>query len=609
MVSTTPVAHAPSPDESIAALLFERRDRDPDATIIETRGPSGWQPITAAAFCQSVEALAKGFIAAGIKHGACVGIMGRTSERWTRVDYALWMIGAAGVPIYETSSASQAAWIVQDSGMTGAVTETAANAALLRSSLQGQLWVMAEGGLESLVVLGREVPDAVLQARFAAVSGVDLATVIYTSGTTGRPKGAELTHLNFTTAARNIAIALDYVCGPGSRGLLFLPLAHVFARVINVIAMYSPTVMAYSPDTKELMSDLATFRPTFMLVVPRVLEKVYNAAEASTGGGFKLKLFRWAAKVAIVSSREIDSRGGHTAPRRLQHTIASALVYRKLRHKMGGRMIHAICGGAPLGERLGHFFRGIGLTIYEGYGLTETTAPTAVNRQHINKIGTVGPPLPGQTVAISPDGEVLVKGFHVFRAYRNNPGATAAAFSDGWFHTGDIGQLDQDGCLAITGRRKELIVTASGKNVAPAVLEDRLRGHPLVSQVVVVGEQRPFVGALVTLDEEMIPGWLANHGKGPLTAEQARIDPDIRASLTRAVARTNEAVSRAESIREFRILATDFTEENGYLTPSLKVRREQVLQDFAAEVEALYQEAAYRQAARRATRPPKASAD
>jgi long-chain acyl-CoA synthetase len=596
-VSTTPIIYPPNADESIADLLLERRDRDPKAPMLEVAGPAGVEPVSAGAFVDAVEGLAKGFIAAGVKHGDTLGIMGRTCEQWTRVDYALWYIGAAGVPVYETSSEAQAAWIVRDSGMVGAVAETAAHAAILRASLTGQIWVMEEGALAHLTESGKAVPDAVLQARRSAVRGADLATVIYTSGTTGRPKGVELSHLSFTTMARNTATALDFIVCPGSRGLLFLPLAHVFARVINVIALHSPAVMAYSPDTKNLVADLGLYKPTFLLVVPRVLEKVYNAAEASTGGGFKLRVFRWAAKVAIVSSRELDSRGGFTPVRRVQHALARRLVYRKLTKMMGGALTQAVSGGAPLGERLGHFFRGIGLTVYEGYGLTETTAPTAVNRAGLNKLGTVGQPLPGQSVAIAQDGEILVRGYHVFRGYRGNAAATSEVFEDGWFRTGDIGSLDSDGCLAITARRKELIVTASGKNVAPGVLEDRLRGHPLVSQVVVVGEGRPFVGALITLDDEMIPAWLANHGKSPLTLDQARIDPDIHASLARAVARTNEVVSRAESIREFRVLDADFTEANGYLTPSLKVKRDQVLRDFAAEVDALYADAAARRAA------------
>ncbi|MDR1634524.1 MAG: AMP-dependent synthetase/ligase [Bifidobacteriaceae bacterium] len=595
-VSSTPALRTPDPDESIADLLLERRDRDPAAPIIEVRDGDGWRPVSAHDFVISVEALAKGLVAAGIGHGDRVGVMARTSPEWTQLDYALWFVGAVGVPIYETSSPAQARWIIENSAVAAVVCETAAHAETVSSVYQGRLWVLDDAAIPALVQQGRSVSDAALAARREAVQGDDLAALIYTSGTTGRPKGVELTHLNFTTAARNAAIALDWICHPGSRALLFLPLAHVFARVINVIALHSGTIMGYAPDTKTLIKDFSSFRPTFLLVVPRVLEKVYNAAEASTGGGLKLKLFRWAAKVAIVSSRELDSRGGFTPVRRVQYAIAKQLVFRKLTKMMGGNLVHAVSGGAPLGERLGHFFRGIGLTVYEGYGLTETTAPTAVNLEKVNKIGTVGPPLPGQTVAVGEDGEILAQGFHIFRGYWADPEATAEVLKDGWFHTGDIGSLDQDGYLTITGRRKELIVTASGKNVVPATLEDRLRGHPLVSQVVVVGDQRPFVAALITLDEEMIPGWLANHGKSSLTIEQARIDPDIRVSLERAVARTNQAVSRAESIREFRILGVDFTEENGYLTPSLKVKRSLVLADFAPEIEALYVEAAARRA-------------
>jgi long-chain acyl-CoA synthetase len=591
-VSSTPPLFPPNPDESIADLLLERRDADPAQTIIEVPDGAAWRPVTAHEFVGSVEALAKGLIAAGIEHGDRVGIMAATSVEWTRLDYALWFIGAAGTPIYETSSPEQVAWICENGALAAVVCETQAQAELLGSVYQGRLWVLGGPAWAELAAGARSVSDAVLAARREAVTGADLAALIYTSGTTGRPKGVELTHLNFTTAARNAVAELSWIVRPGARSVLFLPLAHVFARVINVIALASPAVMGYLPNTKTLVADLGTFKPTFLLVVPRVLEKVYNAAEASTGGGFKLKLFRWAAKVAIVSSREQDSRGGFTPVRRVQYAIAKRLVFRKLTKLMGGRLVHAVSGGAPLGERLGHFFRGIGLTVYEGYGLTETSAPTAVNRQFVNKIGSVGRPLPGQSVAVADDGEILAQGTHIFRGYRDNPEATAAALADGWFHTGDVGSLDDDGYLTITGRRKELIVTAGGKNVAPAILEDRLRGHPLVSQVVVVGDQRPFVAALVTLDEEMVPNWLSSHGKSALTIEQARIDPDIRASLERAVARTNQAVSRAESIREFRILSTDFTEANGYLTPSMKVKRSLVLRDFAAEIDALYAEAA-----------------
>jgi long-chain acyl-CoA synthetase len=589
------------PSMSIADLMIARRDRDPAAPMVELRAEDGgWRPLSAAQAVDSVAALAKGLVAAGIGRGDRVGIMASTSWEWTRLDLALWWIGAAAVPVYETSSAEQVEWIASDSGMRAVVLDKSAHLRLVRRALKAvpavrDVWVIEEGALGKLERRGVGVADADLDAARAAVTGRDLATVIYTSGTTGRPKGVELTHSNFVHPARNTGVELEFICGEGSRSLQFLPLAHVFARMINVIALAAGTVLGFSPGAANLVEDLQSFKPTFILVVPRVLEKVYNGAEQKTGGGLKLKLFRWAAKVAIVSSREFDSRGGLTPVRRWQHAVCQVLVYRKLQATFGGALTIAVSGGAPLGERLGHFFRGIGLNVYEGYGLTETTAPTAVNRERLNKIGTVGPPLPTMELKIASDGEVLVKGPHVFRAYRNNEAATAEAFDeDGWFRTGDVGSLDADGYLTITGRRKELIVTAAGKNVAPAVLEDRLRGHPLVSQCVVVGDKRPFVAALITLDAEMLQGWLANHGKSALTLEQALIDPDIAQSLRRGVARANQAVSRAESIREYRLLPEDFTEANGYLTPSMKVKRTLVLRDFADEIDALYAEAAAR---------------
>ena len=591
-------------------MIKARCDLDPDGAYAaykaeppaetkgkgKAKGDSGWVTVTGKEFLERVSQVAKGLMAAGIEAGDTVGIMGRTSFDWTVCDVAVWLIGAVTVPIYQTSSVDQAAWIVQDTALKAAIVELDQNAQVMAGigDFGGQVWVMAHGDLDQLAEQGKRVDQADFDARCGAVCGADLATIIYTSGTTGQPKGVELTHLNFVTLARNTVVELWWICEPGSRFLMFLPLAHVFARMINVILLASPAVTAYSPDTSELVADLQAFKPTSMLVVPRVLEKVYNSAEASTGGGFKRKLFRLAAKVAVAYSREQDSPHGHRFFRKAQHRVFTALVYSKLTRTMGGALVDAVSGGAPLGARLGHFYRGIGINIYEGYGLTETTAPTAVNREWCNKVGTVGPPLPGQTVAVADDGEILVQGPHVFARYRNNPEATAEALQDGWFHTGDIGWLDADGYLSITGRRKELIVTASGKNVAPAVLEDRLRGHPLVSQVVVVGDKRPFVAALVTLDIEMLPGWLASHGKSKLTVEQALIDPDIRQSLERAVRRSNKAVSRAESIRDFAIVPGDFTEANGYLTPSLKVKRDAVLRDYADQIDALYEAAAAR---------------
>ncbi|TWH30459.1 long-chain acyl-CoA synthetase [Isoptericola variabilis J7] len=434
------------------------------------------------------------------------------------------------------------------------------------------------------------MPARAVTERRDAVGRDDLATIIYTSGSTGRPKGAELTHGNFAHLALNARLALPDLLGrDGSRTVLFLPLAHVFARLIQVAVVSGDAVLGHLPDVKTLVADLGTFRPTFLLAVPRVFEKVYNSAEQKAASSpLKRRLFAWAADVAGRWSRAVDT-GAVPTGLRLQHALADRLVYRALRAAMGGRVEHAISGGAPLGERLGHFFRGVGVTILEGYGLTETTAPTAVNLPGAVRIGTVGPAFPGTSIRIDDDGEVLLGGPHVFRGYRGAPERTAEALKDdGWFRTGDLGTLDTDGYLRITGRKKEIIVTAGGKNVAPAVLEDGLRAHPLVSQVVVVGDRRPFVAALVTLDAEMLPGWLAAHGLPRLSIEEAREHPQVRAELDRAVEQANEAVSRAEAIRKLHVLDHDFTEANGYLTPSLKVKRALIIRDYAPVIDELY---------------------
>ena len=584
------------PAWSIPGLLARRLAESPSSVLIERSGGLGgtWTPVSVRAFDAEVRAVAKGLVARGVAPGDRVAIMSHTRYEWTLLDFAVWAAGAVGVPVYETSSAEQVQWILADSGARLVVVETAAHAAVV-GSVRGDLpdltdvLVLDEDAVGALVVAGREVPDAEVARRSTLARAADLATVIYTSGTTGRPKGVELTHGNFVALALNGVTGLGEVCAvPGARTLLFLPLAHVFARFIEVLCVASGAVLGHTPDTRNLLADLGTFRPTFVLAVPRVFEKVYNSAEQKAGSGARLRLFRWSAKVAIAYSRALDTPAGPGAALKAQRQLAGTLVHRRLREALGGRAQFAVSGGAPLGERLGHFFRGIGLRVLEGYGLTETTAPTTVNRPGLTKIGTVGPAFPGTSVRVDDDGEVLVAGPHVFRGYRNDPEATAAALVDGWFRTGDLGTLDDDGYLRITGRSKEIIVTAAGKNVAPAVLEDRLRGHPLVSQVVVVGDQRPFIGALVTLDAEMLPGWLAGHGLPPMDVVTAARDPRVLAALDRAVARANEAVSRAESIRKIRVLPTDLTEANGYLTPSLKVKRALVLRDFADEIEELY---------------------
>ncbi|MFJ2300425.1 AMP-dependent synthetase/ligase [Oerskovia paurometabola] len=582
---------------SISTLLTDRVERSGDDAVIERRlTPGGpWQPVSARAFDDDVVEVARGLVARGVQAGDRVAIMSRTRYEWTLLDFAVWAAGGVPIPVYETSSADQVEWILSDSGVSVALVETAAHAAIVESvrerlPLLREVLVIDDGAVDDLRAGGSDVARDEIDARRAATGRDDLATIIYTSGATGRPKGVELTHLNFVHLTRNgVAGLAEIVATPDARTLLFLPLAHVFARFVQVVCIASPTaVLAHSSDIKKLVPDLGSFKPTFLLAVPRVFEKVYNAAEQKAGAGAKRRIFHWSAKVAITYSRALDSTGGPSVVLKAQHALADRLVFGAMRSALGGDLTHSISGGAPLGERLGHFFRGVGLTILEGYGLTETTAPSAVNLPSRLKIGTVGPAFPGTALKVDAEGELFVKGDHVFRGYHNQPELTAEVLQDGWFRTGDLASLDEDGYLRITGRKKEIIVTAGGKNVAPAQLEDRLRAHPLVSQVVVVGDQRPFIGALVTIDPEMLPGWLTTHGLPPMDVATAATDPTVLAAIDRAVTRANEAVSRAESIRKIQVLTTDFTEQNGYLTPSLKVKRNLVLRDFTSTIDDLY---------------------
>ena len=574
-------------------LLTRRVATSPDATLAERPGANGWEAVSASAFDAQVVAVAKGLVAKGVQPGDPVGIMAKTRYEWTLMDFAAWAAGAVPVPIYETSSAEQVEWILTDSGITVLVTETAAHAATVAEVRESapalrEVLVIDDGAIEQLSASGAEVPDDEIERRRGLANLDDLATIIYTSGTTGRPKGAELTHGNFALLTDNAVAAVPSVFQEGGRTLLFLPLAHVFARFIEVLAIASGTVLGHWGDLKTVTEGLGAFRPTYILAVPRVFEKVYNAAEQTAATGGKLKIFHWAAATAIAWSRALDTPRGPSLGLRLQHKLASVLVYGKLTAKLGGQARHAVSGGGPLGERLGHFFRGVGLTVLEGYGLTETTAPACVNRPENTRVGSVGTQLPGCGVKIAPDGEILLRGIHIFRGYHNNPEATAEAFDGEWLRTGDLGTLDDDGFLTITGRKKEIIVTAGGKNVAPAVLEDRIRAHPLVSQCVVVGDNRPFIGALITLDAEGLPGWLKMHDKPEMTPEEARTDTDVLAALDQAVTRANKAVSKAESIRKFAVLPGDLTVDNGYLTPKQSVRRHVFVKDFATEIEQLY---------------------
>ncbi|MEG3615322.1 MULTISPECIES: AMP-dependent synthetase/ligase [Isoptericola] len=575
-------------------LLAERIAPDPSATVVERPGPSGWEAISGTDFDAQVVAVAKGLVARGVQPGEAVGIMSHTRYEWTLLDFAAWAAGAVPVPIYETSSRDQVEWIVTDSGTTLVVAEDAEMAGIVKQVQQTaptlrEVFSLEDGAIADLTAAGAEVEDAEIERRRGLANLDDVATIIYTSGTTGRPKGAELTHGNFALLTKNAVAAVPEVFASGGRTLLFLPLAHVFARFVEVLAVAGGTVLGHWGDTKTVTEGLAEFKPTYVLAVPRVFEKVYNSAEQKAAAGGKLKIFHWASATAIAWSRAQDT-GGPSFWLNVQHKVADRLVYSKLRGALGGEARHAVSGGGPLGERLGHFFRGIGLTIIEGYGLTETTAPTSVNRPGNNRIGSVGEQLPGCGVKIAEDGEILLRGVQVFRGYHGNPEATAESFDGDWFRTGDLGSLDDDGFLRITGRKKEIIVTAGGKNVAPAVLEDRIRAHALVSQCVVVGDNRPFIGALITLDPDGLPGWCKMHDKPELSVAQAKEDPDVLAALDHAVTRANEAVSRAESIRKFAILPEDLTVENSYLTPSMKVRRSVVLDDFAADVDALYED-------------------
>ena len=570
---------------------------------------AAWRDVTTAEFRTDVAALAKGLIAAGIGAGDRVALLSRTRYEWTVADYAIWSAGAVTVPIYETSSAEQVEWILGDSGARALIVETPGHLQANREVLARlpgveRIWLIegpdAEGQaaqLDSLAADGAAISDEELAGRRASRQAADLATIIYTSGTTGRPKGCELSHLNLLANVRNAIGGLPAIFAqPGRSALLFLPLAHSFARIIQIGCLESGTVLGYTADVAHLVDDLGTFQPTFILAVPRVFEKVYNGAEQqAAASGAKSRIFKAAAQSAVAWSKTLDVAGqpvpGQQNLRlRAEHALYDRLVYAKLRAATGGRVQYAVSGGAALGERLGHFFRGAGITVLEGYGLTETSPVISVNRPDHNKIGTVGPPVPSVTVRIADDGEILASGPNVFTGYWHNEAATKEMVDpDGWLHTGDLGELDEDGYLRVTGRKKDIIVTAGGKNVAPAVLEDRLRAHPLVSQCMVVGDGRPFVACLVTLDEEAIGPWQARHPSlaGASLAELAEA-PELIAEIQSAVDEANKAVSRAESIRKFTVLPVDFTEQNGYLTPSLKVRRGVVAKDFAADIDALY---------------------
>ncbi|GAA4487334.1 AMP-dependent synthetase/ligase [Microbacterium panaciterrae] len=584
-----------APQDNITDLLEQRVQKTPSLALFSVPDGAGWRDITAADFRTSVIALAKGFVAAGIQPGEKVGFLARTTYEWTLVDFALFYAGAVMVPIYETSSPSQIQWILEDSGAISLMVENPDHFARfdeVRSDLPlvRTVWQMHLDAIAQLTAQGVDVPDEEIERRRTIANAADIATLIYTSGSTGRPKGCVLTHSNFVELCRNAAKSLDDVVSiQGASTVLFITTAHVFARFISILDIHAGVRTGHQPDTRQLLPALGSFKPTFLLAVPRVFEKVYNSAEQKAEAGGKGKIFRAAAATAIEHSRLREEGAKIPFGMRVKFALFDKLVYAKLRAAMGGNVQYAISGSAPLGARLGHFFHSLGVVILEGYGLTETTAPATVNLADKAKIGTVGPALPGVGLRLGDDGEIEVRGVNVFKEYWNNPEATAAAFDGDWFRTGDLGSFDDEGFLTITGRKKEIIVTAGGKNVSPAALEDPIRANPIVSQVVVVGDAKPFISALVTLDPEMLPSWLSNNGlPSDMTLADAATNDAVRAEVQRAIDTANTRVSRAESIRKFTILPTEWTEASGHLTPKLSIKRNVILSDFAPQIAELY---------------------
>ena len=589
----TPQSVEVAATDSLVDAVRKHASSSPDTVLFSRRIDGRWVPVTAKAFDAEVRAVAGGLIAGGVSPGDRVGLMSKTRYEWTVCDYAIWTAGAVTVPIYETSSAEQLQWNLGDSAAVAVILESAGHQKQLdevRDRLPDlrNVWQLDAGGFDDLFAAGRDVEPDELARRRATLGPDSLATIIYTSGTTGRPKGCELTHRNLLTVCRAPHTLLPELFDERGSTLLFLPLAHVFARFVQIACVESGVRLGHTADIKNLVADLGTFSPTFLLAVPRVFEKIFNTAKQKAHADGKGAIFDRAEKIAIAYSEALDR--GRPAPLiALQHRVFDKLVYGRIRAVLGGQVQYAVSGGAPLGSRLGHFYRGIGVTILEGYGLTETSAPATSNLPGSIKIGSVGKPMPGTTVAIAEDGEVRVRGAQVFRGYWHNEAATAEVVSQGWLDTGDLGELDDEGYLHITGRKKELIVTAGGKNVAPAVLEDRLRAHPLVSQCMVVGDQRPFIACLVTLDPDAVPAWAAEKGKpASSTAQDLYEDVDLLAEIQLGVDEANRAVSKAEAIRKFVVLPHDWTEEGGQMTPSFKLKRSVVMKQHESEVEQLY---------------------
>ncbi|OAH15379.1 AMP-dependent synthetase/ligase [Streptomyces jeddahensis] len=603
--TTPPLALKPTVG-GLADAVFDHAVEDPARIALGRKGEDGqWRDVTAAEFRDEVLALAKGLLAQGVRFGDRVAIMSRTRYEWTLFDFALWTIGAQVVPVYPTSSAEQVFWMMHDAQVTAAMVEHEDHAMTVGSVIDRlpglhRLWQLDEDAVQELYEAGAHLDDDVVHRHRAAVTPESVATVIYTSGTTGRPKGCVISHGNFMFEADTVIERWEPVFhskrGDEAATLLFLPLAHVFGRMVEVAAIRGRVKLGHQPqlNAAALLPDLAAFRPTFILAVPYIFEKVFNAARRKAEKDGKAGAFDKAVDVAVryadaVEAKAFGTGPGPSAALRMQHQLFDKLVYSKVRDAMGGRVRHAMSGGSAMDRRLGLFFAGAGVLIYEGYGLTESTAAATANPPERTRYGTVGLPIPGTTVHIADDGEIWLRGGQVFQGYLNDPKATDATLHDGWLATGDLGSLDEDGYLTISGRKKEILVTSSGKSVSPAVLEERVRDHPLVAQCIVVGNDRPYIAALVTLDTEAVEHWLQMRGKPTLKPAELVRDPDLETEVRRAVVAANTLVSQAESIRTFRILAHQFTEEQGLLTPSLKLKRKAIEQTYQTEVEALYQ--------------------
>ena len=602
-VFSSPAEVIVDPSLNLTSLVERHRANSADPVLYRRQmSPGNWQPVRAQQFHQMVTDLAKGMIAAGIRPGDRVGIMSRTRFEWTVIDFAIWYAGAVSVPVYETNAAAQAAWalshseavaiFVEDEKLLARIAEAEELSASAEEPMQlKHRWVIENGDLDELSARASEVSDEQLEQARTRATCDDIATIVYTSGTTGRPKGCPLTHGNFLNLSANTRFVESEIANPRNSSILFLPLAHVLARLIQVLALDAGVVIGHSPNIKNLAADLDSFKPTMLLVVPRVFEKVYEGAKAKAekGGSLNKALFDRSVDIAIAWSKAKVT--GHVSFKlAAQYALYDRLVYSKLRAALGGQLHYAVSGGGPLGERLAHFFHAVGVQVIEGYGLTETCAPIAAGRINPYQIGRIGPLLPGAEGTIAEDGELLVRGVGVMKGYYKNPEEDAQAFTeDGWFRTGDLAEFDEAGLLKIVGRKKEIIVTAGGKNVIPGIAENHLRTSPLVSQAMLVGDEKPFIAALVTLDPDTLPEQLEHLGlPRSLSIPEAAVHPAVRAAVQRIVDEANQLVSRAEGIREFRIMNRDLTEEDGYLTPSHKIRRAKVLQDFSSYVDEMY---------------------